>query len=148
VRLHGSGRKRVFRPLSARLPYPLPADHPVRQQLDLCFLSLQALIMDSVSRTPISRHSASSLMPPFPGAQYILSTLLLRESFHTIACSRPPSLPQVLSWHSSVTILVKRRKTAGVNQCLKCRIPVNTMAIPYLSHASIDSWSLPNRRAE
>ena len=44
----------------------------------------------SNSSTPMGTHSATSAIPAFPGAQYILSAFGLSATATAIACSRPP----------------------------------------------------------
>src|SRR5450755_2349903 len=51
---------------------------------------LASATIESRLLTSTATHSASSAMPPFPGAQYIFVTRGDWRSFHTKACSRPP----------------------------------------------------------
>ena len=59
----------------------------------ICFSFANATSLSN-SIAPMFTHSAIPLIPAFPGAQYILATLLLCAIFHAIACSRPP-LPTI-----------------------------------------------------
>ena len=43
-----------------------------------------------ISFAPISTHSASCAIPPFPGRAYIVSTFLFSFIFFMMACSLPP----------------------------------------------------------
>jgi hypothetical protein len=52
--------------------------------------ALTKLTMPSMSVALMSTHSAIPAMPPFPGAQYSLSTRDDFLSAQQMACSRPP----------------------------------------------------------
>ena len=65
----------------------------------------------------------SNSVPPFPGATKISFTKGLLDIFHERACSLPPD-PTIKTF---------------IYQCLKCLKPVNNMAIPASSAASITS---------
>ena len=58
-------------------------------------------VIFSMSFAPMSMHSASFAMPPFPGSAYIVSAFLFSLSFLIIACSRPP--PPTTSIFISIT---------------------------------------------
>ena len=73
-------------------------------------------VIDSRLFRSAATHSASSAMPPFPGAQYNSVTRGDCRSFHTSACSRPP-LPR------TKTFISQRKSRLGVRrECCQTRL--------------------------
>ena len=148
---------------SSTIPAARASSGPIKvQAISLAFAKSISLECSEIEI--FTKSSPSNRIPSLPGATKTFSTFFDSSNFLAIACSRPPEpttssfisqpLLRIIYYHYTINVrfnLVllsifkqKRERNCFLPFCFlmsKCLTPVKTMVKPYLSAASIDSWS-------